>query len=262
MLYLNALLGLGTALAPVLVAVFLGIGAVVGAAAPGGDPDRRAPGRAASGLPLQVATGAASDVVRFLVASPALPPAFWLFAGFALLYGIVETTSGNWATLYMTGSVGVLDGDRIARPDGVLGDGDGRAGSCSRRSRRAFRRRTRTGSCRSWRRWRSGWPRFCRPARRRLACWSSAWQGSGCSALLPLTISFGQRELAPSAPRCQACSSPPTRWATGSRRSASARSRTWPASACRDLRAGGGHRRRHGRRSRSSIVRRRDAART
>ena len=29
-----------------------------------------------------------------------------MFAGFALLYGIVETTSGNWSTLYMTGSLG------------------------------------------------------------------------------------------------------------------------------------------------------------
>ena len=103
MLYLNALLGLGTALAPVLVAVFLGIGLWWG-------------------LPLLVAiliavllaaasrlAAAGGDRPGVRVAAsrssrPGLPPAFWLFAGFALLYGIVETTSGNWATLYMTGS--------------------------------------------------------------------------------------------------------------------------------------------------------------
>ncbi|HEY4190797.1 MAG TPA: MFS transporter [Candidatus Limnocylindrales bacterium] len=101
-LYLNALLGLGTALAPVLIAVFLGIGlwwglpllvailiAVLLATA--------------SGLPLQAAISPAATDGS---ARPGLPQAFWLFAGFAVLYGIVETTSGNWATLYMTGSVG------------------------------------------------------------------------------------------------------------------------------------------------------------
>ena len=31
-----------------------------------------------------------------------LPARFWVFAIFALLYGLVETTNGNWATLYMT----------------------------------------------------------------------------------------------------------------------------------------------------------------
>ncbi len=105
-LYLNALLGLGTALAPVLVAVFLGIGwwwglplivalLTVGLIA------------VSLGLPLRIAAPAAPG------ASPAtpterrpLPPAFRLFVGFALLYGVVETTSGNWSTLYMTGSLG------------------------------------------------------------------------------------------------------------------------------------------------------------
>ena len=32
--------------------------------------------------------------------------------------------------------------------------------------------------------------------RRCWGSWRSAWPASGCSALLPLTISFGQRELA------------------------------------------------------------------
>jgi fucose permease len=103
-LYLNALLGLGTALAPVLVAVFLGIGwwwglplivalllAVLLVVS--------------SGLPLRVAGeavgGGAADPAR-----PPLPRAFAVFAAFAVLYGIVETTSGNWSTLYLTGSIG------------------------------------------------------------------------------------------------------------------------------------------------------------
>ena len=35
-----------------------------------------------------------------------LPSRFWLFAAFALLYGVVETMNGNWATLYMTNELG------------------------------------------------------------------------------------------------------------------------------------------------------------
>ena len=100
-LYLNALLGLGTALAPVLVAVFVGIGfwwglplltAILIAglivfslrAAAGGGRHQSAAGRRRAGLPSR----------------------FWVFAAFALLYGVVETTNGNWATLYMTNDLG------------------------------------------------------------------------------------------------------------------------------------------------------------
>ena len=100
-LYLNALLGLGTALAPVLVAVFLGIGWWWG-------------------LPLIVAillavllTACAGLALHAGEETPApeasrapLPRAFLLFGAFALLYGIVETTSGNWSTLYLTGPIG------------------------------------------------------------------------------------------------------------------------------------------------------------
>ena len=101
-LYLNALLGLGTALAPVLVAVFLGIGwwwglpvvvalLLVALIA------------ISMGLPLELETsrGEAATSGR-----AGLPSRFWVFAGFALLYGIVETTNGNWATIYMTGTLG------------------------------------------------------------------------------------------------------------------------------------------------------------
>ena len=91
-LALNALLGLGTALAPVLIAVFVGLGAWWG---------------------LPVAVGVL--LLALLVFSASLPVAaggagaetrtathlFWLFAAFALCYGVVETLNGNWAILYM-----------------------------------------------------------------------------------------------------------------------------------------------------------------
>jgi len=101
-LYLNALLGLGTALAPVLVAVFVGLGFW-------------------SGLPLLVAVVLAGLILftRTLpleAGSPAgagqragglgIPGAFWIFAAFAVCYGIVETMNGNWATVYMTQDLG------------------------------------------------------------------------------------------------------------------------------------------------------------
>jgi fucose permease len=35
-----------------------------------------------------------------------IPGRFWVFAGFALLYGMVETMNANWATLYMTQDLG------------------------------------------------------------------------------------------------------------------------------------------------------------
>ena len=101
-LYLNALLGLGTALAPVLVAVFLGLGLWWGL--PVVVAVLIAVLIAVSlGLPLLVAdsTGGEAGSER-----AALPSRFWVFAAFALLYGIVETTNGNWATLYMTTDVG------------------------------------------------------------------------------------------------------------------------------------------------------------
>jgi MFS family permease len=94
-LILNALLGLGTVLAPVFVALFIGLGDW-------------------SGLPLIVA-GLTLGLVLFSIRLPLqataaaatstparLPTRFWVFAGFAALYGIVETMNGNWASLYMS----------------------------------------------------------------------------------------------------------------------------------------------------------------
>jgi fucose permease len=99
-LYLNALLGLGTALAPVLVAVFVGIGLWWGL------PLVTAvliAGLMAFSLrlPLEVAGQSAAPGT-----GAGLPSRFWVFAAFALLYGVVETMNGNWSTIYMTSDLG------------------------------------------------------------------------------------------------------------------------------------------------------------
>jgi fucose permease len=102
-LYLNALLGLGTALAPVLVAVFVGLGFWSGL------PLVVAVSLAVllvvcGGLPLQAAhaAAAAGDAGSAPASGMGIPPQFWVFAAFAVCYGIVETMNGNWATVYMT----------------------------------------------------------------------------------------------------------------------------------------------------------------
>jgi MFS transporter, FHS family, glucose/mannose:H+ symporter len=101
-LVLNALLGVGTALAPVLVAAVLALGAwwllpvavacvfvlLVGIA---------------SMQPLRAETGDASTSIGWMN----LPERFWLYAAAVLVYGILETLNGNWAMLYLTGERGV-----------------------------------------------------------------------------------------------------------------------------------------------------------
>lgn len=95
-LALNALLGLGTALAPVFVAIFVGFGIWWG-------------------LPVLVG-GLVLALLLFSFSQPLneggpttvqqrkdkFPARFWVFAAFALLYGVCETMNGNWASLYMT----------------------------------------------------------------------------------------------------------------------------------------------------------------
>ena len=96
-LVLNALLGLGTALAPVFVAIFVGLGfwqglpilscvlllILIGASA---------------GLPLRAAAGEQVTGAR----RAGIPRLFWIFAAFAVLYGFCETMNGNWSQLDMT----------------------------------------------------------------------------------------------------------------------------------------------------------------
>jgi MFS family permease len=100
-LALNALLGLGTVLAPLLVALFLGAGFWWG-------------------LPVLVA---ALMLIVFLVSlaqvpaddplprrgptvTDTIPPRFWLFSSLVLLYGICEAMNSTWAPLYMTSHAG------------------------------------------------------------------------------------------------------------------------------------------------------------
>ena len=100
-LVLNALLGLGTVLAPVFVAIFDGLGFWWGL-----------PLLSASllvvfivvsaRLPLQTEARRAAATARRLV----IPRRFWVYAAFAVLYGVCETVNGNWAQLDMTSELG------------------------------------------------------------------------------------------------------------------------------------------------------------
>jgi Major Facilitator Superfamily len=108
-LVLNALLGLGTALAPVFVAVFVGLGFWTGL-----------PVLAAAllvvlfgvsvRLPLRPGAQAAPAAPGERPVTPApggrIPAGLWLFGAFAVLYGFCETMNGNWSQLDLT-SLGV-----------------------------------------------------------------------------------------------------------------------------------------------------------
>jgi len=100
-LVLNALLGLGTVLAPVFVAIFVGLGfwwglpvtsiAILIALV-----------LASVRLPLDAGARRAADAGERL----AIPSRFWIYAGFTVLYGICETVNGNWSQLDMTRELG------------------------------------------------------------------------------------------------------------------------------------------------------------
>jgi fucose permease len=110
-LVLNALLGLGTALAPVFVAIFVGLGFWVGL------PVLVAflflavfveslglPLEAAAARPSAPEQGRAEETNR---RRTRIPAQFWLFAGFAVLYGFCETMNGNWSQLNLTENLGL-----------------------------------------------------------------------------------------------------------------------------------------------------------
>jgi MFS family permease len=100
-LVLNALLGVGTVLAPVFVTIFDGLGFWWGL-----------PLLSAIllvlliveslRLPLQTETRRTAAAPSRLV----IPRRFWMYAGFAVLYGVCETVNGNWAQLDMTSELG------------------------------------------------------------------------------------------------------------------------------------------------------------
>ncbi len=96
-LVLNALLGAGTALAPLFVAIFLRAGVwwlmplMVAAAL-------TALLLISTKVPLEASVGhVAHDAT-----AERLPGSFWLFATAVLLYGVAETLNGNWSGPYLT----------------------------------------------------------------------------------------------------------------------------------------------------------------
>src|SRR5215475_1769895 len=95
-LVLNALLGVGTALAPVLVAAVLAIGAWW-----------LLPVAVACVFVLIFALALTQPLTAESTAGPSigwmnLPPRFWLYAASVFVYGILETLNGNWTIIYLT----------------------------------------------------------------------------------------------------------------------------------------------------------------
>ena len=192
-LALNALLGLGTALAPVLVAVFVGVGIWWGLPLTVG-------GLLAAlivwTLSLPLGAGAAGADEKPSSSRGVVTRQFWLFAAFALCYGIVETLNGNWAILYMKGVLGAPAG--LAAVTLTLFWAAATAG------RVLFA---------SIDRWLSGPTTFrllpwlialtfiatalAPSSTPRLGAAAFGLAGLGCSALLPLTISLGRRAASP-----------------------------------------------------------------
>jgi MFS family permease len=190
-LILNALLGLGTALAPVFVAIFVGLGIWWG-------------------LPLLVSVllvglllfsvrlpldeGAQARAAQAARGQTKLPARFWCFAAFALLYGVCETMNANWASLYMTkhlGASATLASLTLTIFWGMVTVG-----------------RILFAAIEKWfpeRRTCQVLPfvlavafvatAFLPKTNPSLGILAFGLTGLGCSALLPLTISFGQEEM-------------------------------------------------------------------
>jgi len=190
-LVLNALLGLGTALAPVFIALFVGLGIWWGLPV--------LAGALILGLLLLSVTqtlneGATASAAHAHKGKTKFPARFWIFAAFALLYGVCETMNGNWAVPYMTKHFGA----RAAIASLALAI----FWSMVTAGRILF------AALEKW----FPEPLVCRvlplgvaAAFVATACvpktssflgiFTFALAGLGCSALLPLTISFGQNEL-------------------------------------------------------------------
>ena len=199
-LALNALLGLGTALAPVFVALFVGFGIWWGLPLTVGGLLSALILWTAS-LPLgadRLETGRNADRVGEVESQTrgVRSRQFWLFAAFALCYGIVETLNGNWAILYMKGV--------LSAPAGLAAVTLTLFWAAATAGRVLFA---------AIEHWLSG------PSTFRLLPWVIALAfvatafapsstpglgtaafglaGLGCSALLPLTISLGRQDAPP-----------------------------------------------------------------
>jgi len=188
-LALNALLGLGTALAPVFVALFVGFGVwwgmplLVGILILGlllfsltrtlneGDAGRPVPG-----------------------GKHKFPARFWIFAMFAMLYGVCETMNGNWAMPYLTKQLGAsaaIGSLALAVFWGMVTFGRILFAAIEKwfPEKMAFRVLPFVVAA-------AFVASACVPKTSSLLGLSTfAMAGLACSALLPLTISFGQKEL-------------------------------------------------------------------
>ena len=189
-LVLNALLGLGTALAPAFVAAFTGIGFWIGL------PVLAAvmlTGVIAVSLrlPLNPRPGGQRDGAKVRI-----PPGFWLFGAFAFLYGICETMNGNWSQLDIT-SLGVRSATASLALTGFWAS--------------VTIGRVLVAAIQQWVPSRVAYhvlPFLLAAAFALIAALPQHAPGAavaafclaglGCSALLPLTISFGQEKLADS----------------------------------------------------------------
>jgi fucose permease len=187
-LVLNALLGLGTALAPVFIAIFVGLGIWRGLPVLVG------------GLLVGLLLFSAGQALQDGAASHAahkgkikIPARFWIFATFALLYGVCETMNGNWPVPYLTkhcGESAFMASLALAIFWSMVTAGRILFATIEKR----FPERM---VCRVS-------PFVIAAAFIATACvpktspffgiLTFALAGLGCSALLPLTISFGQKE--------------------------------------------------------------------
>jgi len=102
-LALNALLGLGTALAPVFIALFVGLGIWWGLPVLVGSLIF---GLLLFSLPQNLKAGGTLLPAGVPEGNHKFPARFWIFALFALLYGVCETMNGNWAAPYMKNHFG------------------------------------------------------------------------------------------------------------------------------------------------------------
>ena len=187
-LTLNALLGLGTVLAPVFVAIFVGLGFWWGL--PVTSAILLVALIAVSlRLPLEVQVRPAEAGQARL----AIPARFWVYAVFAVLYGICETVNGNWSQLDMTSELGA------STTEAAL-------------ALTAFWAMVTVGrvlfaAVQRWVQSRVAYHVLpfvlagtfgliaLLPDEPALGVLAFGLAGLGCSALLPLTISFGQAEL-------------------------------------------------------------------
>jgi MFS family permease len=193
-LTLNALLGVGTALAPIFATLFVGLGFWWGLPLLMGVLTLLLV-LFTLRLPLADSRSAAADAGHAPVsASVAMPARFWLYAAFALIYGVCETMNGNWAPVYMAHGLAASDTlSSLALTVFWVTVTGGRVLFAALEhwfaERHVFR----------------ALPALLALAFVAIACvpksepvlgiFAFGLAGLGCSALLPLVISFGQGEL-------------------------------------------------------------------